>query len=197
MGEMADYILDQFALGPDDSLCYDDTGLTEEEAMQVKVDTLRRDRKGFRSGETWYSCNWELDQNVRGATVEFTYKENGQWKNVDQGSFKVVKAAEPYTGGRKGGGSSNKGGGYDNEGQRRGNALTNATSIVCALITTGKVESGKEAAQKAVAIANYLLKEFVPNTSESAPTAPVQKPVQAAAPEVPAPRQEFNDDLPF
>jgi hypothetical protein len=164
-----------------------------------KVESLTRAKDGLRIGKQWYNADgWSIEDSVRGAEVRFeTYEgQNAKgWKCqfIDKDSFQITKAAEPFNGGgNKGGGSFKKGGGYDSEGQRRGNALTNGTAIACALVAAGKIGTGKEAAQAAVQVANYLLKAFDPNGSES------PKP-QAQKSPAPAPKQESNDDddLPF
>lgn len=161
-----------------------------------KVESLTRARDGLRIGKNWYNADgWSIDDSVRGAEVEFHafdgHNDKG-WRCmfIDKDSFKVTKAAEPYNGGRSksSGGSFKKGGGYDSEGQRRGNALTNGTAIACALIAAGEIKDAKAAAQKAVQVANYLLKAFDPKGSVKE-----EKPAPS-----PAPKQErFDDGTPF
>lgn len=207
MGEMSDWITDHFVYGP---VFYDGYEQEDECMTQFsgKIFSLRKNKKGFsiKEGDTqhWFQCNnWEITDEYKGAEVSFTYSQNGQWKNVNQGDIQITKAAEPYTGG--GGGNYRKGsgkkGGFDQEGQRRGNALHAASRIVSALVVAGKVDTAKDAAEKAVQTANYLLKHFDPNGSpqeqaaaKAAAAAEAKRKAEEAAAAAAAAQQSTNDN---
>lgn len=82
-------------------------------SMQGKIGKFRKDRKAFEIDDVWYSAfksSWMGDAQS-GDTVEFEYTEKGDFKNITEGTLKVVEKKPAGSGGGGGGGKSG-GGGY-------------------------------------------------------------------------------------
>ena len=74
------------------------------------IQSVRKDRKGFKIDEVWYSGYTpdELNGASKGDTVTLEYTEKGQYKNIVKGTVQVTASA-PAGGG--GGSGYTKGGG--------------------------------------------------------------------------------------
>jgi hypothetical protein len=114
----------------------------------------------------------------QGDTVEFTWEPNGNYKNFDGKSFRVVeRGSSPQT--SKGGPTST------NASIGRQNALRHATAMVIAFSDSGAYTSPEQMAIEAVQICNDILYPYIESGAVPGEAAETRSPSQP------------NDDVPF
>jgi len=90
--------------------------------MKGKIEKMRKDRKGLMIDDVWYSgykASFLGDAQV-GDTVEFEFTSKGDFKNITDGTLKVLEKSEgKSSSGGGGGGGGNKGGGGYSKGEFR------------------------------------------------------------------------------
>lgn len=86
------------------------------------VQTTRKDGKGFKMDDVWYSGYTpdELNGAQKGDSVTFEYTEKGQYKNIVKGTVQVTKGAPQSSGG---------GGGYSGGGDKQFRTVPELTRI--------------------------------------------------------------------
>lgn len=120
--------------------------------------------------------------------VEFTWEQNGMYRNFDPKTIKIVERGTPPVQNARPASVASATSRDASIGRQ--NALRHATAIVT---TYGKYKSPEEAAMKAVELCDGILYPYIENGATAASqevSAPSEK--QDAEPEIP-----FNDDLPF
>lgn len=113
-------------------------------SMTGVVQSVRKDGKGFKINEVWYSGYTpdELNGARKGDTVTFSYTEKGQYKNLVKDSV-VVTAS----GGGGGGSGSGGGGGYSGGGDKQFRSVAELNRIDALRLAVETVKDGDDKAR--------------------------------------------------
>lgn len=129
--------------------------------MKGKIGKFRKDRKAFEIDDVWYSAyksSW-MGEAQQGDTVEFEYTEKGDFKNIAEGTLKVV--AQKQSGRGSGSSSGKSGGGGYSKGEFRSVpqlVRTDAVNQALKLIETqgARYRNGKQALTAVLYYANVI-----------------------------------------